>query len=82
MLTVSVISPEQVLFEGQASGVVAPVFDGELGILPGPAVLCKSTLSLEGTSPSFRLVDGLLQVMDNVVRAVTATTTELKRFWY
>ena len=34
MLTVSVISPEKVLFEGQASSVVAPGVDGELGILP------------------------------------------------
>jgi F-type H+-transporting ATPase subunit epsilon len=81
MLTVSVISPEKVLFEGQASGVVAPGFDGELGILPGHAplmtVLGKGTLRLDGTSQSFRVEGGFLQVVDNVVRVVTETATAL-----
>ena len=81
MLTVSVISPEKVLFEGQASGVVAPGFDGELGILPGHAplmtVLGKGTLRLDGTSQSFRVEGGFLQVVDNVVRVVTETATPL-----
>jgi F-type H+-transporting ATPase subunit epsilon len=81
MLTVSVISPEKVLFEGQASAVVAPGFDGELGILPGHAplmtVLGKGTLRLDGTSQSFRVEGGFLQVVDNVVRVVTETATAL-----
>jgi F-type H+-transporting ATPase subunit epsilon len=33
-LQVSVISPEQVLYEGAASSVTSPAFDGEMGILP------------------------------------------------
>ena len=37
MLTVSVISPEAVLFEGTTDSVVAPAFDGEVGILTGHA---------------------------------------------
>ena len=37
MLNVSVISPEAVLFEGTADSVVAPAFDGEVGILTGHA---------------------------------------------
>ncbi len=37
MLKVSVISPEAVLFEGEATSVVAPAFDGEVGILTGHA---------------------------------------------
>ncbi len=81
MLTVSVISPEKVLFEGQASAVVAPGFDGELGILPGHAplmtVLGKGTLRLDGASQSFRVEGGFLQVVDNVVRVVTETATAL-----
>lgn len=36
-LTVSVVTPERVVFEGAAESVVAPAFDGELGILPGHA---------------------------------------------
>ncbi len=79
MLTVSVISPERVLFEGQASAVVAPGFDGELGILPGHAplmtVLGKGTLRLDGAAQSFRVEGGFLQVVDNVVRVVTESAT-------
>ena len=36
-MKVSVISPESVLFEGEASSVVAPAFDGEVGILENHA---------------------------------------------
>ena len=39
MLTVSVISPEAVLFEGTTDSVVAPAFDGEVGILSGHAAM-------------------------------------------
>ena len=35
--TVSVISPEAVLYEGTTDSVVAPAFDGEVGILTGHA---------------------------------------------
>jgi F-type H+-transporting ATPase subunit epsilon len=79
MLTVSVISPEQILFEGQASAVVAPGFDGELGILPGHAplmtVLGTGTLRLDGAGQSFKVEGGFLQVVDNVVRVVTESAT-------
>ena len=50
MLKVSVISPERVLFEGEAASVVAPAFDGEVGILenhaPMMTLLGKGTLRL------------------------------------
>ena len=37
MLKVSVISPEAVLFVGETDSVVAPAYDGEVGILTGHA---------------------------------------------
>ncbi len=83
MLTVSVISPERVLFEGQASSVVAPGHDGELGILPGHAplmtVLGKGVLRLDGdrAGARFQVHGGFLQVVDNVVRVVTESATAL-----
>ena len=84
MLTVSVISPEKVLFEGQASSVVAPGHDGELGILPGHAplmtVLGKGVLRLEGGSGGtqrFQVEGGFLQTVDNAVRIVTESATAL-----
>lgn len=76
-LKVSVISPERVLFEGTASGVIAPAFDGELGILPLHAplmtLLGRGTLRVTTSDGEKRfLVDGgFLQVVDNAVRVVT-----------
>src|SRR2546422_1908835 len=34
---VTVISPERAVFDGAADAVVAPAFDGQVGILPGHA---------------------------------------------
>ena len=84
MLTVSVISPERILFEGEARSVVAPGHDGELGILANHAplmtVLGKGVLRLEGLAEGdqrFQVAGGFLQVVDNVVRVVTETATPL-----
>ena len=74
MLHISVISPEASLFEGDAPSVVAPAFDGEVGILTGHApmltLLGKGTLRV-GEGPSFSVSGGFLQVVDNQVRVVT-----------
>jgi len=80
MLTVSVISPEAVLFEGTAESVVAPAFDGEVGILTGHApmmtLLGKGELKLgAGGEQRFRVEGGFLQVVDDVVRVVTERAT-------
>lgn len=77
MLTVSVISPEASLYEGEASSVVAPAFDGEVGILTGHApmmtLLGKGELRVEGGAGSrkFAIDGGFLQVINNQVRVVT-----------
>jgi len=77
MLTVSVISPEAVLYEGTTDSVVAPAFDGEVGILTGHApmmtLLGTGVLRLGGAGGNqrFNVAGGFLQVVDNVVRVVT-----------
>ena len=79
MLTVSVISPERVLYEGQARGVVAPAFDGEVGILPSHApmmtLLGRGVLRVDGGEGGgqlrFRVEGGFLQVVNDQVRVVT-----------
>ena len=75
MLTVTVISPEAVLFEGETDSVVAPAYDGEVGILTGHApmmtLLGKGTLQLGGGGQRFSIEGGFLQVVDNQVRVVT-----------
>ena len=77
MLHVSVISPEAMLFEGDAQSVVAPAFDGEVGILTGHApmmaLLGTGELRLQSAvgRQSFMVAGGFLQVVDNQVRVVT-----------
>ena len=76
MLKVSVISPEAVLFEGHADSVVAPAYDGEVGILTGHAplmaLLGDGELRLGGgTGRRFKVSGGFMQVLDNHVRVVT-----------
>ena len=74
MLRVSVISPEALLFEGDAQSVVAPAHDGEVGILTGHApmltLIGTGTLRLGG-GPSFTVKGGFMQVVDDHVRVVT-----------
>jgi len=75
MLNVSVVSPEAVLYEGTTDSVVAPAFDGEVGILTGHApmlaLLGKGVLRLGGGAQKFNVEGGFLQVVDNAVRVVT-----------
>ena len=77
MLNVSVISPEAVLYEGATDQVVAPAYDGEVGILTGHApmmtLLGKGELRLGATGEArkFQVEGGFLQVADNTVRVVT-----------
>lgn len=77
MLKVSVISPEQTLFEGEANSVVAPAHDGEVGILTGHApmmtLLGSGTLRISGSGGEqrFAVEGGFLQVVDDLVRVVT-----------
>ncbi|MEX2109694.1 MAG: F0F1 ATP synthase subunit epsilon [Gemmatimonadaceae bacterium] len=80
MLKVSVISPESVLFEGETDSVVAPAYDGEVGILTGHAplmaLLGTGQLRLGGGSgPRFTVSRGFLQVLNNDVRIVTEKAT-------
>ena len=81
MLKISLISPEAVLFEGEAAIVVAPAQDGEVGILerhaPMMTLLGTGVLRLGGggADRSFNVEGGFLQVVDDVVRIVTEKAT-------
>jgi F-type H+-transporting ATPase subunit epsilon len=82
VLTVSVISPEAIVFEGTTESVVAPAFDGEVGILTGHApmmtLLGKGELRLgAGSGSRFRVEGGFLQVVDDQVRVVTEHASKL-----
>jgi F-type H+-transporting ATPase subunit epsilon len=81
VLKISLISPEAVLFEGEAAMVVAPAHDGEVGILekhaPMMTLLGTGVLRLGGGGGDrrFNVEGGFLQVVDGVVRIVTEKAT-------
>ena len=82
MLTVSVISPEAVLFEGTTDSIIAPAFDGEVGILTGHApmmtLLGQGELRLGADGGQrFKVQGGFLQVVDDQVRVVTEHATKV-----
>lgn len=73
---VTVISPEQAVFDGPADAVVAPAHDGLVGILPRHApfmtLLGKGTLTVRssGAENRFQVAGGFLQVAKDRVRIV------------
>ena len=79
---VSVISPEATTFDGPADSVVAPAYDGEVGILPRHApfmtLLGEGTLVVrtEGGERRFNVRGGFLQVVEDTVRVVTEYVEE------
>ncbi len=75
---VTVIAPQRAVFEGDAESVIAPAFDGEVGILPRHApfmtLLGDGRLTIRqggaGASHAFRVRGGFLQVVEDNVRIV------------
>lgn len=73
-MRVTVISPEAAVFDGDAESVVAPAFDGEIGILDNHAPLMTTlgcgvlTIRTGGTERRFDVQGGFLQVVKNRVR--------------
>lgn len=76
-MQVTVISPERSVFEGRADALVAPAFDGEVGILPRHApfmtLLGRGILKIttDGQVQRFQVHGGFLQVIRDTVRIVT-----------
>lgn len=74
---VTLISPERAVFDGQAESVVAPAFDGLVGILPHHApfmtLLGEGVLTVRksgGETSQFTVAGGFLQVLEDTVRVV------------
>ena len=82
MLRVSIISPERILYEGDAESVVAPAFDGQVGILtshaPMMTLLGRGELRLGNGAGArrFNVDGGFMQVVDDQVRVVTERASE------
>jgi F-type H+-transporting ATPase subunit epsilon len=76
-LKVAVISAERTVFEGDADMVVAPAWDGQVGVLRGHApmlVLLGSgdlRVTRAGTEQHFHVAGGFMQVVDDVVTVLS-----------
>ena len=75
-MRVTVISPERAVFDGDASAITAPAYDGLVGILPGHAPFVtllgegELTVRTDGGNRVFAVRQGFLQVLDDDVRVV------------
>lgn len=76
-LSVRLVSPEKEVFKGAAAGVVAPAWDGMVGILPGHAafitLLGHGELAVdlpEGGSHRYYVAGGVLKVEGNELTAI------------
>ncbi len=73
---VTVVSPERGVFDGAVDAVVAPAYDGQVGILPHHApfltLLGSGLLTVRQGSASsrFTVAGGFLQVVGDAVRIV------------
>jgi F-type H+-transporting ATPase subunit epsilon len=80
---VIILSPERPVFEGEATAVVAPAYDGEVGILPRHApfitLLGEGRLVVRSRAGSreFKVRGGLLQVRRDTVRVVAEHAAEV-----
>lgn len=77
-LHVRVVSPEKLVYEGDASALVAPAWDGVVGILPNHApllaLLGHGRLTVEATGSGGReyyVAGGVLKVENNHVTVLT-----------
>ena len=68
-IRVRVVSPEKVVYEGDASTLVVPAWDGQVGILPGHApmltLLGAGELSVDvpgGGTQRYHVAGGILKV--------------------
>lgn len=84
VLHVSVVSPEQILLQTEASSVTVPAYDGLVGILPRHApmlaLLGRGILSVRAgaTERRFRVGGGFVQVRSNTVRIVAEEAAALE----
>ncbi len=78
-LSVAIISPEHVVYEGRAEMVVAPAWDGEVGILRGHAPLLallgagQLRVKEGGQELHFTVSGGFLQVVEDRVTVLSET---------
>jgi F-type H+-transporting ATPase subunit epsilon len=72
-----VVTPERTLFDELVDFVVLPLFDGELGVLPGRSPMIgrlgfgELRTNVQGSTKRYFVDGGFAQVRDNVVTVLT-----------
>jgi F-type H+-transporting ATPase subunit epsilon len=80
-LTVAIISPDSTVYEGEADMVVAPAWDGEVGVLRGHAPMLvllgagEMRVTLGGGTQRFRVTGGFMQVAEDVVTVLSESAS-------
>lgn len=77
-LAVRVVGPDETVFQGEAASLVAPAWDGRVGVLPGHApmiaLLGQGELAVDelgGGSTTFHVAGGAMKVEDDRVTVLT-----------
>jgi F-type H+-transporting ATPase subunit epsilon len=79
-----VVTPERALLDARADSVVLPLYDGELGVLPGRAPLMGrlgfGELRIrKGDKTTYLYIDGgFVQVLDNTVSVLTPRALQVE----
>lgn len=83
VLEVRVVSPAKVVYQGDAAALVAPGWDGQVGVLPGHApfisLLGAGQLDIDlpgGGSTRYWVAGGALKVLDDQVTVLTEMAAE------
>jgi len=83
-LTCTVVTPEQTALETKAEFVALPLYDGEIGIGPNHSPLIgrlgygEMRIKTGGTTLSYYVDGGFVQVADNVVAVLTSRAVPSK----
>lgn len=84
-LTCVIVTPEQTAFDEPVEFVAVPLYDGELGILPGRAPLIgrlgygELRIRQAGRTLHYYIDGGFVQVADNVVSILTNRAVPAER---
>jgi F-type H+-transporting ATPase subunit epsilon len=82
-LTLDIVTPERAVFAGEVTEVVLPVWDGELGVLPGHDRLLalikpgKAKLVTKDGTSIFEFQQGFAEIGPDQVTVFTDSCTEL-----
>jgi F-type H+-transporting ATPase subunit epsilon len=77
ILSLTIISPDRILYQGQAASVILPGVVGYFGVLPGHATLVSQLdfgiISLHTGSKEYKIAidGGFCEVKDNEIRVLT-----------